>query len=130
MTITALSARKVTGAVIIGILFATVLGWTFGGTEFKGIVAMPPSLAPVFLQLDIAGALQLSMVTPILSMLIVDIFDTAGTLVGVATRANLLGDDGSCHGYDGRFSRIPAQPWSAHWRAHHQQRVILKVQRV
>ncbi|MEQ8208169.1 MAG: NCS2 family permease, partial [Woeseia sp.] len=46
------------------------------------------------LQLDIAGALQLSMVTPILSMLIVDIFDTAGTLVGVATRANLLNDDG------------------------------------
>ena len=94
VTIAALSARKVTGAVIIGILFATVLGWTFGDTEFKGIVAMPPSLAPVFLQLDIAGALQLSMVTPILSMLIVDIFDTAGTLVGVATRANLLGDDG------------------------------------
>ena len=94
VAIAALSARRTTGAVIIGILFATVLGWTFGGTEFKGIVAMPPSLAPVFLQLDIAGALQLSMVTPILSMLIVDIFDTAGTLVGVATRANLLGDDG------------------------------------
>lgn len=94
VTIAALSARKTTGAVIIGILFATVLGWTFGAAEFKGIVAMPPSLAPVFLQLDIAGALQLSMVTPILSMLIVDIFDTAGTLVGVATRANLLGDDG------------------------------------
>ena len=94
VTIAALSARKTTGAVIIGILFATVLGWTFGDTEFKGIIAMPPSLAPVFLQLDIAGALQLSMVTPILSMLIVDIFDTAGTLVGVATRANLLGDDG------------------------------------
>ncbi len=94
VTIAALSARKTTGAVIIGILFATVLGWTFGVAEFKGIVAMPPSPAPVFLQLDIVGALQLSMVTPILSMLIVDIFDTAGTLVGVATRANLLGDDG------------------------------------
>lgn len=94
VTIAALSARKITGAVIIGILFATVLGWAYGETEFKGIVAMPPSLAPVFLQLDIAGALQLSMVTPILSMLIVDIFDTAGTLVGVATRAKLLGDDG------------------------------------
>lgn len=94
VAIAALSARKITGAVIIGILFATVLGWTFGVAEFKGIVAMPPSPAPVFLQLDIAGALQLSMVTPILSMLIVDIFDTAGTLVGVATRANLLGDDG------------------------------------
>ncbi len=94
VTIAALSARKVTGAVIIGILLATVIGWLSGETEFVGLVAMPPSLAPVFLQLDIAGALQLSMVTAILSMLIVDVFDTAGTLVGVATRANLVGDDG------------------------------------
>ena len=92
--ITALSARKVTGAMIIGIMFATVLGWLFGDIEFKGIVAMPPSPAPVFLQLDIAGALQLSMVTAILSMLIVDVFDTAGTLVAVATRADLLDEDG------------------------------------
>lgn len=90
----ALSARKITGAVLIGILFATFLGWTFGDTEFRGFVSMPPSIAPVFLQLDIVGALQLSMVTPILSMLIVDIFDTAGTLIGVASRANLLDDDG------------------------------------
>jgi AGZA family xanthine/uracil permease-like MFS transporter len=94
VTIAALSARKVSGAVIIGILFATILGWLFGKTEFVGLVAMPPSIAPVFLQLDIAGALQLSMVTAILSMLIVDVFDTAGTLVGVATRANLVGEDG------------------------------------
>lgn len=94
VTIAALSARKVTGAVILGMLLATVVGWTFGQTEFYGIAAMPPSVAPVFLQLDIAGALQLSMVTAILSMLIVDIFDTAGTLVGVATRANLLAADG------------------------------------
>ena len=94
VTIAALSARKVTGAVIIGILFATALGWLFGNTEFLGVVSMPPSIAPVFLQLDIASAFQLSMVTAILSMLIVDIFDTAGTLVGVATRANLLADDG------------------------------------
>jgi AGZA family xanthine/uracil permease-like MFS transporter len=94
VTIAALSARKVTGAVIIGILFATIIGWLSGKTEFIGVMAMPPSLAPLYLQLDIAGALQLSMVTAILSMLIVDVFDTAGTLVGVATRADLLGDDG------------------------------------
>lgn len=94
VTIAALSARKITGAVIIGILFATILGWIFGNTEFLGIVSMPPSISPVFLQLDIASAFQLSMVTAILSMLIVDIFDTAGTLVGVATRANLLAADG------------------------------------
>ena len=92
--IAALSARQVRGAVIIGILAATAVGWMFGNVEIDGFVAMPPSPAPVFLQLDIAAALQWSMVTVILSMLIVDVFDTAGTLIGVATRANLIGADG------------------------------------
>ncbi len=93
--IAGLTARKIIGAVIIGILLVTLLGWLSGRTEFVGVFAMPPSPAPVLLQLDIAGALQLSMVTVILSMLIVDVFDTAGTLVGVATRANLLDADGN-----------------------------------
>lgn len=92
--IAALSARQVRGAVIIGILAATVVGWLFGGHQFHGIVAMPPSPAPVLMQLDIAAALQWSMVTVILSMLIVDVFDTAGTLIGVATRAQLIDADG------------------------------------
>jgi len=95
VTIAGLSARKITGAVIIGILLATSIGWVFGDIEFNGIVAMPPSPAPVFLQLDIAAAFQLSMVTVVLSMLIVDVFDTAGTLVGVSTRANLLDENGN-----------------------------------
>ena len=94
-TIVALSARKITGAVIIGILLATLIGWVFGDIEFNGIVALPPSPAPVFLQLDIAAAFQLSMVTVILSMLIVDVFDTAGTLIGVSTRAKLLDETGN-----------------------------------
>lgn len=94
VTIAALTARGVKGAVIIGILLATVAGWLFGEVEFNGVVAMPPSPAPVFLQLDIAAAFQLSMVTVILSMLIVDFFDTAGTLIGVSTRAKLLDEQG------------------------------------
>ncbi len=94
VTIAALSARGMKGAVIIGILLATALGWGFGDIEYQGIVAMPPSMAPVFLQLDIAAAFQLSMVTVILSMLIVDVFDTAGTLIGVSTRAKLLDENG------------------------------------
>ena len=94
VVIAALTARKVRGAVIIGILGAALLGWVSGNVEFNGFVAMPPSPAPVLLQLDIAAALQWSMVTVILSMLIVDVFDTAGTLVGVATRAKLLSEDG------------------------------------
>ena len=95
VVIAALSARKVRGAVIIGILGAALVGWISGNVEFNGFVAMPPSPAPVLLQLDIAAAMQWSMVTVILSMLIVDVFDTAGTLVGVATRAKLLDDDGN-----------------------------------
>lgn len=92
--IAALSARRVPGAVIIGILFATILGWLFGAAEFKGVVSLPPSPAPVLLQMDLVSALQWSMVTVVLSMLIVDVFDTAGTLVGVATRAKLVDKDG------------------------------------
>lgn len=92
--IAALSARKVSGAVIIGVLIATVIGWIFGGAEFKGIFSAPPSIAPVFLQLDIAGAFNISMLTVVLTFLLVDVFDTAGTMVGVATRAGLVGQDG------------------------------------
>ncbi len=94
VVIAALSARKVRGAVIIGILGAALVGWVSGNVEFNGFVAMPPSPAPVLMQLDIAAAMQWSMVTVILSMLIVDVFDTAGTLVGVATRAKLVDEDG------------------------------------
>ncbi len=92
--IAALSARKVRGAVIIGILAAALVGWLTGNVEFKGFVALPPSPAPVLLQLDIAAAFQWSMVTVILSMLIVDVFDTAGTLIGVTSRAGLLDEKG------------------------------------
>lgn len=94
IVIAALSARKVRGAVVIGILGAAAIGWISGNAQFNGFVAMPPSPAPVLMQLDIAAAFQWSMVTVILSMLIVDVFDTAGTLIGVSTRANLIGDDG------------------------------------
>jgi len=92
--IVALASRNVKGAVIIGVLAATALGWLTGNAEFQGVLALPPSPAPVFLQLDIVAAFQISMVTAILSMLIVDVFDTAGTLVGVANRAGLLDEDG------------------------------------
>lgn len=91
--IAALTARKVTGAVIIGVLSVTVIAWLMGLTEFKGLVSMPPS-ASALLELDIAGAVNVSMLTVILTLLLVDIFDTAGTLVGVATRADMLDEDG------------------------------------
>jgi AGZA family xanthine/uracil permease-like MFS transporter len=92
--IAALSARKVVGAVIIGILATTVVAWVTGNAEFNGVFSLPPSPAPVFMQLDIASAFSYSMLTVILTFLLVDVFDTAGTLVAVSTRAGLVGDDG------------------------------------
>ena len=94
MAIAGLAARKVAGAVVIGMLGVALAGWAFGGAPFHGVAALPPSPAPVLFELDIASALSLSMLTVILSMLLVDVFDTAGTLVGVATRAGLVGVDG------------------------------------
>jgi AGZA family xanthine/uracil permease-like MFS transporter len=93
-TIAALTARKTVGAVIIGMLLVTIVGWLSGQAEFIGVASMPPSAAPVFLQLDIAAAFDLSMLTVILTLLLVDVFDTAGTMVGVANRAGLVDDDG------------------------------------
>ena len=91
--ITALTARKVIGSVVIGILTVAIIAWLIGAAEFKGLVSAPPS-ASALLELDIAGALNLSMLTVILTLLLVDLFDTTGTLVGVATRANMLDEDG------------------------------------
>lgn len=93
--IAAMSHRKITGAVIIGMLFVAAIGWLTGKVEFKGIMSAPPSVAPVFLALDLKGALEVSMVTVIITLLIVDVFDTAGTMVGVSTRAGLTKEDGS-----------------------------------
>jgi len=95
VVIVALSARKVVGAVIIGMLSVTLIGWITGEVEFLGLVSLPPSVAPVFLQLDIAAAFNITMVTVIITLLLVDVFDTAGTMVGVATRAGLVDKDGN-----------------------------------
>ena len=93
--ITAMSARGNRSAVIIGMLLVSSVGWLSGQADFVGIVSAPPSVTPVFLQLDIAAALDISMLSVILTLLLVDVFDTAGTLVGVATRAKLVDESGN-----------------------------------
>lgn len=91
--IAALSARRVMGAVVIGMLVVTVIGWLSGSADFYGVASAPPSMTTL-LQLDIAGAFNVSMITVILTLLLVDVFDTAGTLVGVANRAGMLDEQG------------------------------------
>ncbi|MEF2051421.1 NCS2 family permease [Pseudomonas aeruginosa] len=92
--IVALEARSVTGAVLIGILVVTAIAILLGVTQFGGVVSMPPSLAPTFLQLDIKGALDIGLVSVIFAFLFVDLFDNSGTLIGVAKRAGLMSKDG------------------------------------
>ena len=88
--IVALAARRVPGAVLIGILGVTAAGIALGVSGWQGIVALPPDPTPTLLALDITGALQTGMIAVILTFLIVDLFDTTGTLIGVAQQAHLL----------------------------------------
>ena len=92
--IAALTARGVPGGVLIGILGVTAVSLAFGFTEWGGVVSMPPDPAPTVLALDIAGALEHGMVAVILTFLIVDLFDTTGTLIAVGQQADLLDDEG------------------------------------
>ncbi|WP_213662622.1 NCS2 family permease [Stutzerimonas stutzeri] len=89
-----LEARGVTGAVLISILVVTVISILLGVSEFAGVVSMPPSLAPTFLQLDIMGALDVGLVSVIFAFLFVDLFDNSGTLIAVAKKAGLMRKDG------------------------------------
>ncbi len=90
----ALSARRVPGAIIIGILGVTGAGVALGISPAQGVFSLPPSVAPTFLQMDIAGALEVGLITIIFAFLFVDLFDTAGTLVGLAHRAGMLDEHG------------------------------------
>ena len=90
----ALDRLRVPGAVIIGILAITAIGVLLGVSEFKGIVDLPPDPSPTFLQLDLAGAFKIALLSVVFTFLFVDLFDTAGTLIGVAHRAGLLDPDG------------------------------------
>ncbi len=85
---------RVPGALIIAILGVSLIGMVLGVSEFGGIASMPPDPMPTFLQLDIAGALNIGLIAVVFAFLFVDLFDTAGTLVGVAHRGGLLDKDG------------------------------------
>jgi AGZA family xanthine/uracil permease-like MFS transporter len=95
LVIAGLSARRVPGAIVIGILATAAAGIPFGLTTFSGIASLPPSLAPTFLQLDIAGALGLGITGIVFTFFIVDLLDNTGTLIGTVHRAGLMNKDGT-----------------------------------
>lgn len=90
----ALVHRGLKGAVMIAILAVTGLGLVFGDVQWHGIMSAPPSITPTFLQLDFSAIFEVGMISVVFAFLFVDLFDTAGTLVGVAQKADLIGKDG------------------------------------
>ena len=100
LVITGLATRQFPGAILAGILVVTVVGLAVGAVEYNGIVSAPPSISPVLGQLDIAAALDVAMISAIASILFVNLFDTAGTLVGVATQAGLTNEKGDIQNLD------------------------------
>ena len=85
-----LMARKVRGAILVGILVTAVLGIPLGVVKYQGILSAPPSLAPTLLRLDVLGAVQTGLVTVIFVFFFLDLFDTVGTLIGVSSQAGFL----------------------------------------
>ncbi|KZX57085.1 guanine permease [Halioglobus sp. HI00S01] len=98
--IAALSVRQVPGAIMIGILTVTLLGLATGLVTYSGFIAPPPDMSPLLFELDILGALDIAMVSVIIAILFVNLFDTSGTLMGVATRAGLVNDQGEIKNID------------------------------
>ncbi len=100
LSIAILSIRRIPGAIIIGILGVTSIAIAMGLVEFNGLIAAPPSLAPTLMQLDIVGAFDVAMISVIIAFLFVNLFDTAGTLLGVANRAGLIDEQGNAKNLD------------------------------
>lgn len=94
IVIVGLSHKKVPGAVTIGILLVALISLITGNTQFTGIISAPPPIAPTLMQLDIAGAFDVAMISVIFAFLFVDLFDTAGTLIATTSQAGLIGKDG------------------------------------
>jgi AGZA family xanthine/uracil permease-like MFS transporter len=83
---------KIPGAMLIGILTTTIIGLISGLIPFTGVFSAPPSLDPTFLKLDITGLLNVDLILVIITFLLLDLFDTIGTLIGVAGEAGLMVD--------------------------------------
>lgn len=97
--IVALEHRKVPGSVLICILVVALVGWIGGLSPApESVVALPPSLAPTALQLDIVGAFEIGLISIVFAFLMVDLFDTSGTLVAVLNEGGLTDSAGRVTG--------------------------------
>lgn len=94
----ALLKFRIRGALLIGVLIVTVLGIPFGVTllpEGLKFVQTPPSLSPIFFQFEFENIFTMDMLVVLFTFLFVDMFDTVGTLIGVATKADMIDEKGN-----------------------------------
>ncbi|MDO5695335.1 MAG: NCS2 family permease [Eubacteriales bacterium] len=97
IVIAGLSIARIRGAILIGIVVATVVGIPFGVTHLNGLVSLPPSMAPTalaFRDFGLREIFSMDMLVVVFTFLFIDLFDTIGTLIGTAAKADMLDERG------------------------------------
>ena len=89
-----LASRNIHAAVLVSIVVTTLLGWMLGDVHYNGIVSAPPSVMSVVGDVDLAGSFNLGLAGVIFSFMLVNLFDSSGTLIGVTDKAGLADEKG------------------------------------
>lgn len=89
-----LASRNIHAAVLVSIIVTTLLGWMMGDVHYNGIVSAPPSVTSVVGHVDLAGSFNLGLAGVIFSFMLVNLFDSSGTLIGVTDKADLADEKG------------------------------------
>ena len=89
-----LASRNIHAAVLVSIVVTTLLGWMLGDVHYNGIVSAPPSVMPVVGHVDLAESFNLGLAGVIFSFMLVNLFDSSGTLIGVTDKAGLADEKG------------------------------------
>jgi AGZA family xanthine/uracil permease-like MFS transporter len=91
-----LMIKRINGAILIGVLSVTIIGFIVGLIPLPNQwISMPPDISPIFLQLDIQGALTWGMFSVVLTVFVMAFLDTIGTLIALGYKAELLDKDGN-----------------------------------
>lgn len=99
-----LASRNIHAAVLVSIIVTTLLGWMMGDVHYNGIVSAPPSVTSVVGHVDLAGSFNLGLAGVIFSFMLVNLFDSSGTLIGVTDKAGLADAKG-------KFPRMKQAPF-------------------
>jgi AGZA family xanthine/uracil permease-like MFS transporter len=96
-----LEMKRVPGALLMGILFSTVLAMVFGQIQPpRQVISTQFHLSELFLKLDIIGALKWSLFSSIFTLMFIDMFDSIGTLLAVAPQAGMVEKNGTTKSID------------------------------